>query len=77
MPDIVIRLKMRKDDEQAGVPEYWLIDPVRRQGEFYRIDEEGHYRLVTPEGGVYRSESVSEKSAMVQQAAHRRPSDGP
>jgi len=44
--------------EQAGVPEYWLIDPIRRQGEFYRIDEEGHYRLVTPEGGVYRSEAL-------------------
>ena len=44
--------------EQAEVPEYWLIDPTRRQGEFYRIGEEGHYRLVMPEGGIYRSEAL-------------------
>ena len=37
--------------EQAGLLEYWLIDPIRRQGEFYRIGEDGRYRLVTPEGG--------------------------
>ena len=32
--------------EAGGVPEYWLIDPVREQAEFYQIDEKGIYRLV-------------------------------
>lgn len=31
--------------EKAGVPEYWLIDPERRQAEFYLLDEGGIYRL--------------------------------
>ena len=44
--------------EQAGIPEYWLIDPIRRQAEFCRMGGDGHYRLVTPEGGLYRSEAL-------------------
>lgn len=31
--------------EQAGVREYWLIDPDRRQAEFYRVGEDGRYQL--------------------------------
>ena len=30
--------------EQGGVPEYWLIDPQRRQAEFYQRGEDGIYR---------------------------------
>lgn len=30
--------------EQGGVPEYWLIDPPRRQAEFYQRGEDGIYR---------------------------------
>jgi Uma2 family endonuclease len=42
--------------EQAGIPEYWLIDPQREQAEFYQLDERGRYRLIWPDaGGVYRS----------------------
>ncbi len=44
--------------EQAGIPEYWLIDPIRRQAEFCRMGGDGHYRLVTPEGGIYRAEAL-------------------
>ena len=42
--------------EQAGVREYWLIDPVRRQAEFYRLGDDGIYQLV-PVGadGIFRS----------------------
>ncbi len=32
--------------EEAGIPEYWLIDPPREEAEFYQLDERGHYRLV-------------------------------
>ncbi len=32
--------------EQAGIPEYWLIDPDARRAEFYTLDAEGRYVLV-------------------------------
>lgn len=34
--------------EAGGVPEYWLIDPVRQQVELYRLDGDQQYRLVQP-----------------------------
>ena len=46
--------------EQAGVPEYWLIDPVREQAEFYQKGDRGPYRVVLPDAeGIYRSGVVS------------------
>ena len=45
--------------EEAGIPEYWLLDPQREQAEFYRLGEQGHYGLVSPDAeGVYRSETL-------------------
>lgn len=42
--------------EQAGVPEYWLIDPGMKRVEFYQLSSEGQYHLVSPDpAGVYRS----------------------
>jgi Uma2 family endonuclease len=41
--------------EAAGVPEYWLIDPIRRQATFYALGEDGRYRPGRIEDGVYRS----------------------
>ena len=42
--------------EQAGVPEYWLIDPDRQQAEFYELGPDGRYRLaVGGRSGRYRS----------------------
>jgi Uma2 family endonuclease len=41
--------------EQGGVREYWLIDPIRRHAELYRL---GHDRLFQPmavEEGIFRS----------------------
>lgn len=32
--------------EQGGVPEYWLLDPVREQAEFYQLGADGIYRPV-------------------------------
>jgi Uma2 family endonuclease len=37
--------------EQAGVREYWLIDPQRRQAEFYHLGDGGVYVQVPPDGG--------------------------
>jgi Uma2 family endonuclease len=42
--------------EQAGVQEYWLIDPQREQVEFYQLNPEGRYRLILPDAeGIYHS----------------------
>jgi len=42
--------------EQGGVREYWLLDYLRRQAEFYQLWPDGIYRAV-PVGadGIYRS----------------------
>lgn len=29
--------------EQGGVPEYWIIDPIRNEARFYRLSDEGVY----------------------------------
>jgi Uma2 family endonuclease len=45
--------------EAGCIPEYWLIDPGRKQAEFYQLDEEGHYRAILPdENGVYHSKVI-------------------
>ena len=41
--------------EQGGVREYWLIDPVREQAEFYLLGDDGLYRVAAIEGGVFHS----------------------
>jgi Uma2 family endonuclease len=43
--------------EQGGVREYWLIDPVRKQAEFYALGKNGIYRLMNVgEDGIFRSQ---------------------
>ena len=49
--------------ERVGVPEYWLVDPVRREASFYRLDGEpyapgGAYRAVPLADGVFVSAAV-------------------
>lgn len=42
--------------EQAGIHEYWLIDPQTKRAEFYELTEAGQYRLIAPDvEGIYRS----------------------
>jgi Uma2 family endonuclease len=42
--------------EAAGIPEYWLIDPERRQVEFYQLGTDGRYRAaVVGATGTYES----------------------
>jgi len=45
--------------EAGGIPEYWIIDPMRREARFYQLSDDGHYRLVPirPDGS-YASEVV-------------------
>lgn len=42
--------------ETAGVREYWLIDPRRREARFYQLQSDGVYRSIEVEAnGVYQS----------------------
>lgn len=42
--------------EQGGVREYWLIDPLRKQAEFYQLGADGIYHAATPDaGGLFHS----------------------
>jgi Uma2 family endonuclease len=46
--------------EQGGVPEYWLIDPERKQVEFYLRGKDGIYKPVTPgSDGIFHSRALS------------------
>ena len=45
--------------ESAGVLEYWLIDPIREQADFYQLGADDRYHPVLPDSeGIYRSEVV-------------------
>ncbi len=44
--------------EQAGIPEYWLIDPQTQRAEFYQLDEQARYRLVPLSEGVYHARQL-------------------
>ena len=58
-PESVVRDRGEKfyEYEVGGVLEYWLLDPVRRWAEFYRLGEAGLYQAVFSEReGVYHSE---------------------
>lgn len=42
--------------EAAGIPEYWLIDPLRNWAEFYQLDENGCYiPAFAGRQGIYES----------------------
>jgi Uma2 family endonuclease len=45
--------------EQAGVREYWLIDPLRTQAEFYRLGADGIYTSISVgDDGVFHSDVI-------------------
>jgi Uma2 family endonuclease len=45
--------------EQAGVREYWLIDPLRKQAEFYRLGADGIYTSISVgDDGVFRGHVI-------------------
>jgi Uma2 family endonuclease len=45
--------------EMGGVREYWLLDPERREADFYRPDDRGRYRRAEPDAqGWYESLAV-------------------
>ena len=45
--------------ESGGVSEYWLIDPIREQAEFYRLGDDKHYHTILPDkDDIYHSEII-------------------
>jgi Uma2 family endonuclease len=64
--EIVSRDSVRRDHreklaeyEAAGVPEYWVIDPLRETADFYLLGEDGRYRPGRVDAaGIYTSREV-------------------
>ena len=52
------RLQKFREYEQAGVTEYWIVDPLRETVELYRVDQQGRYALVPPAGDPPRLTSA-------------------
>jgi len=44
--------------EAGGVPEYWLIDPLRERAEIYHLDDQGRYQPMPLEAGILTSRAV-------------------
>ncbi|MDW8065650.1 MAG: Uma2 family endonuclease, partial [Anaerolineae bacterium] len=45
--------------QEAGIPEYWLIDPHRQWAEFYQLDDQGRFQYAPPDTeGIYRSKAI-------------------
>jgi Uma2 family endonuclease len=45
--------------QEAGIPEYWLIDPLTERAEFYQLDAAGRYQLISPgSDGAYQSKAL-------------------
>lgn len=60
-PESVSRDRGRKfiEYEAEEIGEYWLIDPIRHQAEFYRLGEDRHYHQILPDAhGRFHSASV-------------------
>jgi Uma2 family endonuclease len=50
----------RTEYEAAGVPEYWIIDPLRKEARFYQLGSDGRYRLGSVgDDGIYTSTVVT------------------
>jgi Uma2 family endonuclease len=59
-PDSIDRdyTKKRKQYQDAGIPEYWIVDEVEEKVVLLRLDARGRYREVKPRKGVLTSEVV-------------------
>jgi Uma2 family endonuclease len=49
------RGRMFLEYEDAAILEYWLLDPIREQAEFYQLTD-GRYKLIPSQEGVYHSQ---------------------
>jgi Uma2 family endonuclease len=50
----------REEYKRAGVPEYWIIDPINRESTFLTLDDEDNYReSELNEDGLYVSKALN------------------
>ena len=49
------RVEKLAEYEQAGVREYWVLDPNRRQAEFFILGDDGKYGTATCPDGIFHS----------------------
>jgi Uma2 family endonuclease len=53
-------VKKMNEYESAGVLEYWLIDPIRKQAKFYQLGTDHLYHQVPLDNeGIYHSEVIT------------------
>ncbi len=45
--------------EQAGVKEFWLIDPDRKRAEFHTLGDDGFFNFEVAEDGVFKSKVLN------------------
>ena len=57
--------------EQAGVPEYWLLDPDRKQAEFYVRGDDSIYRPAPLTENIYKSRALPNLWLKVDWLFHR------
>jgi Uma2 family endonuclease len=50
----------RAEYEAAGIPEYWIVDPMRHETQFNQLGADGRYRIGTVDvHGIYASPVVA------------------
>jgi Uma2 family endonuclease len=50
------RVDKHREYELGGIPEYWLIDPIREETLFHQLNERGVYDLIAPDrNSIYHS----------------------
>lgn len=57
----------RRAYADAGVPEYWIVDPERREVTFLHLTADGYRATAAGEDGRYRSWSVPGLAVVVEQ----------
>ena len=49
------RVEKLSEYQAGGVREYWIVDPVTHEVDFYQLDASGHYRRASADAsGIYR-----------------------
>jgi Uma2 family endonuclease len=51
-------VKKRKQYEEAGIPEYWIIDEPEQKVTLLRLGKDGKYREVRPRKGILQSKAL-------------------
>jgi Uma2 family endonuclease len=44
--------------QEAGIPEYWILDPVQQRAEFYRLGEARYVLVPLEHNRIFRSEAM-------------------